>query len=731
MKYVSIRINLHLSPIIYNHPYSRPSLRMCQQKALRASRNMNSTNTNQQNNNNESTNDDKTQSQTSFLLTNEMKVSLPLDNSTIHTTQQAVQKFNGILSEQNVKDLTQYVIDGRTPINTPTITTIVANLKDKNNITISGVKSTQGNPVGTSNLGIEIETVEGGYKFTSDESKLTTILEKRLENDLGQQSEEGNRVFRSNVYTSMDVDSVMALQGKSRLCKTMEVLSELTYAYDPTSSNGVSNNNIFIFDYLDYNNTIIREMVNRHDPAYVITISETNSNDVKLAIARTAHVIGYFGTHDWIIVLSNCKNPLTCERCVLTYEDKPVDTNYSKLRYAQAANLHAHICKDLNYLQNTSIHLYSFADVYNWNSVSVTRSKCTATTYSASYVDADDFDSEITGANITLTTYPSLPLSRQKHNIQDYYTAIHALVEMKYRIKTPYGNCNFDFTVTNTPTIILPICDVGIRIARDKNMCKPLITETYAIEHRGLLANKLLTLAKYRAGRLLATITEVFGSLYNCRKLLNDLALFNSFWQIIDAQTVGIYKDEHLIGLVGHKRYDVTTYTSFITTKIRSTGTNSFTGVADPTNDNLTVEEYYPLAMYWRSDVFGLPEHDEYAYENKVCATTYVGYYEKYDDKIYYVSNGNVGRCQYQTTAGQYVNCDVLFISNYAVDKTVQIGMYSVPTVFKSKYFSNYVHSPLDKAQNNSIYPVSYGSRVYTSEIVKQDETSLESVLFG
>lgn len=704
---------------------------MCQQKALRASRNMNSTNTNEQTNQNNSNNSNESTTQSTFLLTNEMKVSLPLDNSTIHTTQQAVQKFNGILNEQNVKDLTKYVIDGRVPISTPTVTTIVANLKDKNNITVSGVKYTQGTPVASSNLGITIQSVEGGYKFTSDESKLTTILEKRLENDLGQQSEEGNRVFRSNVYVSMDVDSVLALQGKSRLCKTMEVLTELTYAYDPTSSSGVSNNNIFIFDYLDYNNTIIREIINRHDPLYVLTVSETNSTDVKLAIARIAHVLGYFGTHDWIIVLSNCKNPLTCERCVLTYEDKPIDTNYSKLRFAKAANLHAYICKELNYIQNTSLYLYSYADAYNWNSISTTRSKCTSTSFTANYVDADDFDTEITGADVALTTYPSLPLSRQKFNIQDYFTSLHALVEMKYRIKTPYGNSTFDLTTSNIPTIILPVCDVGVRIAQDKNMCKPLITKTYAIEHRGLLGNKLSTLARYRAGRLLAAISEIFGSLYNCRKILNNLALYNSFWQIIDAQTVGIYDDEHLIGLVGHPRYDVTSSTSFITTKIRSTGTNSFTGVADPTNDNLTVEEYYPLAMYWRSDVFGLPEHDEYAFENKVAPVSYVGLYEKYDDKLYFISNSTVGRCQYQTSAGQYVNCDVLFISNYAVDKTVQCGMYSVPTVFKSKLFSNYVHSPLDKQSANSIYPISYGTRVYTSEIVTQDEASLESILFG
>lgn len=694
------------------------------------STNNNNNNTNNNSNNNNNNNDTST---TNYLLTNEMKVSLPLDNSTIHTTQKAVEKFNGVLNHKNVQDLTEYVINGRTPIaSSKTVTQIIANNKDGNNISIKTVISTGLSPVAEKTSKLQnIEFVHGGYKFTSDESKLTTILEKRLENDLGQQSEEGNRIFRSNVYTSMNVDAVTALQGKSRMCKTMEVLTELMYAYNPGSLDWAGDNHVFIFDYLDYENTIVRELINRADPQNVITISETNPTDVKLAIARRSIVLGAFTTlKPYIFVLSNCKNPLKCERCVITYKDQPIDNHFSKLRYASAKNLHNYICNSMNFIQNITYYIYSYINIASWNSTNASRSKLVNATYEVDYINSTDYDSQVTGNNINVASPPSLPLSRQRFNIQDYYTALHILVELKYEIRTPYGRANFDLRKSGQPALILPICDAGIRIAHDKNMCKPLLTDTYYIEHRGLLANKVSVLANYRAGRLLSSVTEIFGSLYNCKKLLNNVMLYESFWGIIDAQTVGIYNDEHLIGLVGHKRYSFESSSEFIGNSNRS-ATDSFTAYTEPSNNDLIVEEYYPLAGYWRADVFGLPEHDEYSYENKVAPSGFHPFFDKYDDKIHFVTNGVVGRCQYQTTTSGFVSSDVYFVSNQSLVKTSGSGMYSVPTIFKTNYFTNYVDSPLDRATTDQLYPVCYGNRVYTSEIVEQEPTALESILFG
>lgn len=686
-------------------------------------------------NNNNNTNDNTNNEQTNndYFLTNEMKVSLPLDNNAIHTSQTAVQKFNGILSKKNLEDLTSFVIDGRVPINAdPTVTTIDARLKDNNHITITKTGVNQGSPIYGTAHAIDIESIEGGYKFSSDETQLTTIIEKRLENDLGQQSLEGNRVFRSNVYVSMDVDAALALQNKSRMCRTMEVLTELYYAYNPSNTLNTTTAGVFVFDHSDYDNSICREFINRIDPSRVITISETNSSDVILAIARRTVNLGIFSTSNdpWVILLTNANNPLKCDRCVISYDGKSIDTNYTKLRFASAVFLAQYCMARSNYVQGQTLHLYSLADLYNWNHVSATRSKLQATTVDTEYLDIVEFDDENWGSQIYFTTFPSLPLSREKFNIQDYYTCLHTLVEIVYQIKTPYGYCNFDLSTNTNKTLLLPICDVGLRIAHDKNMCKAIINKTYAIEHRGLLANKVATLGKYRAGRLLGTISEVFGSLYNCKKIMNNLALYNMFWQIIDAQTVGVWNDEHIIGLIGHKRYSFDSESTFIANKTRS-ATNDFAAVTDPTGDNLTVEEYYPIALYWRSDVFGLPEHDEYNFENHVAPSGYVGMFSKYDDKIYFTSAGAVGLTQYQTSAGQTVNCTVSFVSAYSNGKTAGAGMYQVPNVFKTNFFINYVDRPLDKQSSATVYPISFGTRVYRSEIIDQSESSLESILFG
>jgi hypothetical protein len=715
---------------------------------------MSEQNNNQTNQN--SNNDNDTTTEQTSLFTKDMESSLWYDNNNMYTSSEAVDQFNGIISHEKIKDLTEFVVDGAQPLPDNTIVTqVLPFVKDRGHNDMKKTNTLPFYPAKAEEDALHwnrTEWVEGGYKFTTDENKLTTMIDKRLENDLGQQSEEGNRVFRSNVYVSMDVDAALALEGKSRGCKTGEVILESEYAYSTPKIQYAADDNLtfVIIDHNDYDKSAVRFYLNNQPDECIITISETNERDVVAAIGRYVRALNKLVDFNvrkysrYFIVLSNASNPLRCNRCVLNINGNIIGDDFGKFRFGSSKQLAAATGKALNVIQNYNQYVYNYLEVADNNTSTYTGIKTLAATVNTSYTDYNGWNS-ITG---TAVTWPAvdgtMPLSRQKWNIQDYYTALHYLVEYHYKISTPYDATTGANKYSDWSLLLprsdyygaskLPVCDYAVRVAFDKNMCKPINDHTHYIEHRGILANKLKVLANYRAGRLCACISETFGSFYNL-KLIKDMELITMFHEILDAQTVGIYETDHLIGMVAHVKYSPDD-PDYIANGTRSTINNLWYGTADPNDGTLLVEEYWPIPSYWRSDTFGLPTVDELDYEvNIIPAASQVGW-KTPDKKKYYVYQGTIAKITYQfdkTVAP--IHADVIFQAKLSGHwKSNDYGMYTCPGLFSCDCILSIEDRPnISNTQNagSAWYAICTGNRMYNTLLNKNFGTTNRSKLFG
>lgn len=700
-------------------------------------------------------------SSTSYLLTADMEASLWYDNNAMSTNAKIVEQFNGVISRDNLKTLTEYVVDSSQVI--PSANKLLAikpPLKQRGNVPVESVNNANATPA-QANVDEthwnRTQWNDGGYKFTTDENKLTTIIEKRLENDLGQQSEEGNRVFRSNVYVSMDVDAALALQNKSRVCKTGEVILESEYAYstpkvDYTKDSKAS---IMIIDHHDYDNSSVRFYLSQQVPECVVTISETNAYDVIAAIGRyvrsldTLIDVGTQQHERYFILLSNATNPLRCSRCVVNINGNIIGDNFTKFRFGDIKQIAAATGKALNYIQNYTQSVYNILEIDNNNTTVNMGFKTYAADVNTTYTTYNGWNS-LTGTTVTWPLVDgTLPLSRQKWNIQDYYTAIHYLVEYHYKISTPYDYyvspnpkkfadwSLLYYTSNNYGASTIPVSDYLLRVALDKKMCSALNNHTHCVEHRGILGNKLHTLANYRAGRLLACISETFGSLFNLTKL-TDLGIVTIYNQLLDAQTIGIYGDDHLIGMISHVKYSPTS-PDFVANNPLATTLWNFQPPLnpDPTNGDLLVEEYYPLACYWRSDAFGLPSSDDLDYKvQSFGAGISIGWKDGVKGVTYYTKDGIVGKATYQfDTTVDPISANVYYRSRFGFAngfKNYGSGMYQVPSLFLiSDYFFDYKERPNIDGYNNWVYPICYGDRIYATKLNQNIGTDLVSKLFG
>lgn len=726
---------------------------------------------NNNNNNTQNLNENETETTVSELnkfMTKEMEMNLPFDNSAIHTSPNAVNMFNKDISKENLRDLTTYIVDSVDVLPaTEKVLTINAKLKQRGNVPILGViNSTNVRPaVSKTDVGKWDKTVwiNGGYKITQDTTTLPTIIESRLENDLGQQSVEGNRVFRSNVYVPFDVDGTLALENVDRVCKTGEVILESEYAYSsPKCSFANDKVKIVIVDYEDYEDTSLRFFLNTQAPETIFTINETNASDAIASIGRYARTIQSLQTatpkHEiYFIVLSNVKNPLRCARCVVNINDNLVGNDFKKFRFGSVRQIAAATGKRLNYIQNYVQYEYNYLEVNGDNYVQYAGCKTFSQANNTTYTDYTTWNA-VTGNALTWpTTDCTMPCSRQKWNIQDYYTALHYLVEYHYKVATPYTSGTssapepsdwnlLKYSSDDYGYVTIPISDYMCRVAMDKKLCTPVLDETHYIEHRGILANKLKTLAYYRSGALLTCISSVFGSLYNLLKL-NDLELVNYVNEILDAQTCGILKlgsknsdnnEEHLFGMLGHFKF-YPSNPDLIMTNVRSGSSVSgfYAPVQDPTNDDLVYEEYWPISAYWRADTFGLPACDELEYEVEYYDANNAIGWKDMDDKKYYVSRTTF-QCQikYQLDPQQSPKSANLIYYSLLNDntKSAESGMFRKFGLLNTGIFTNVIFRPgydSTGSSNNYTYPICYGHRWYSPKLQTERSANLRSQLFG
>lgn len=726
----------------------------------------NNLNNNTQNEN--SNNSETTVSELNKFMTKEMEMNLPYDNSSIHTSPEAINMFNKNISKENLKDLTTYIVDGVEVLpNEEKLLVIDASLKQRGNVPITAsYNNTQYRPaIAKTDVGKWDKTIwiKGGYKITQDTTTLPTIIESRLENDLGQQSVEGNRVFRSNVYVPFDIEGTLSLENVDRVCKTGEVILESEYAYSsPKSDFSDDKIQIVIVDYEDYENTSIRFFLNKQDPETIFTISETNASDAIAAIGRYARTIGSLQTSApkhtiYFIVLSNVKNPLRCARCVVNINDNLIGNDFGKFRFGSVRQIAAATGKCLNYIQNYVQYEYNYLEVNGDTYIQHAGCKTFSQVNNTAFTDYAAWNA-LTGNALTWpTTDCTMPCSRQKWNIQDYYTALHYLVEYHYKIATPYttGSSSnpeasdwnlLKFSSDNYGYVTVPISDYICRVALDKKLCTPVLDETHFIEHRGILGNKLKILANYRAGALLDCISSVFGSLFNMLKIV-DLEMVSYINEIIDAQTCGILKlgsknadnnEEHLLGMLGHFKFYPSNPDLIMTNARGSRAITGFTQVADPTNDDLVYEEYWPISTYWRSDTFGLPACDELEFEvNYYDNNNAIGWREM-DDKQYYVSHDNF-KCQikYQLDPLQDPKSANLIYNSYVFlsnGKTDSAGMFRKFGLLNTDAFTDVIFRPgtyTSVSATSHSYPICYGHRWYTPKLQTERSSNLRSKLFG
>lgn len=676
--------------------------------------------------------------------------SLKYDNSSMRTSMKAAQTFYGQLSKDNINNMVKYLLDGSetVPAN-PEIVQVAMNTLGTDYVSSSGVTTDNSTLVDLAPTvgykATKIKWVEGGYRFLATDEGMSGLMSKRLENDLGQQTQGANYVFRSNDYVSIDVASRLAIEGKTRVCKTLEVASELWYNYNPTVLFGVQTNAhtpnrpVFIFDYEDYNTTAIQQWLDKIPSNCVFVINETKAYDAVAAIGRILNGGYYFYLNDapMVFFLSNAQNPIRCERCVINIQDY-IMNNQHKLRFGDTAEIQVMIQRYLGF-NNVTARYYAVAELEMDGTYTDGRYIIQTTQNTTNFDTVAQFDAVTWGTFITNPTPSHYPLSSQKYNNKDIFTGLCLLTETLYDICTPHGYCDFNLqrrqtssTVGNYGYATVPVCDWLVRVAMDKGVIQPIVNKTHKLNNRSVLAQKIKIFATYKAGRLLGCISEVFGSLNNLSRF-SYLGLQNAVTYMLDAQNCGYYDQEFLIGLVGHLPFSPSSPTAIYAISGSQTGVGSY---ANGSNDtiNVHVTEYAPIAAYWRVDLFGSPIASDVSVSNERWNSTISAGWRDLDKKRYVCdTTSNIATVSYRfDNTGNFTNANLIFNSYYnGNNKLTTYGILQLPSMLWDKNsFICAKFRPNAIGISSGTYPIMYSNQHLAQVYDNGSTDSYEDILF-
>lgn len=675
---------------------------------------------------------------------------LKYDNSSMRTSIKAAQTYYGQLSKDNIQNMVKYLLDGSetVPAN-PEIVQVSVNTLGTDYVASTGIATDNSTLVSLApTVGYKtnkVKFVDGGYRFLATDEGMSGLMSKRLENDLGQQTQGANYVFRSNDYVSIDVASRLAIEGKTRVCKTLEVTSELWYNYDPTVTFGLQTSAhkvqkpVFIFDYEDYNTSALQQWLDKVRSNYVYVINETKAYDAISAVGRIlTHGYHFHPDQDpMIFFLSNAQNPLRCGRCVINIQDY-IMNDPNKLRFGDYKEIHVMLQKYLGF-HNTLAYYYAVAEIEMDGSFTDGRYIMTSTANSFAFNDVNQFDTTTWGSLISDPTPANYPLSTQKYNNKDVFTGLCLLTEILYDICTPHGYCDFNLqkrqtsgTVGNYGYATIPVCDWLVRVAMDKGVIQPIVNKTHKLNNRSVLAQKIKIFATYKAGRLLGCISEVFGSLNNLSRF-KYLGLQNAVTYMLDAQNCGYYDQEFLIGLIGHLPFSPTNATAIYAISGSQTGVGSY-GNGSNNTTNVHVSEYAPIAAYWRVDLFGSPIASDVNVYNERWTTTISAGWRDLDKKRYVCDTAtNLATISYRfDNTGNFTNANLVFNSYYnGNNKATTYGILQLPSMLWDKNsFICAKFRPNAINVSSGTYPIMYSNQHLAQVYDNGSTDSYEDILF-
>jgi len=681
--------------------------------------------------------------------------SLLYDNPAMRTSQKAAQCFYGVLSDENISNMVNFLLNGSetVPANPEYISVNIASLGTDY---VSGGRPSTGNGTLISSSTSSQKSaksnrmtfVDGGYKFMATDEGMSGLISKRLENDLGQQTQGANYVFRSNDYVSIDVAARLAIDGKSRVCRTLEVINELYYNMYPTVETFTSfqtqtvQHPTFVFDFEDYNTTALQQWLDKIPNEQILVINETKPYDAVAAIGRMLNSHrGFIATNKPIIFfLSNCRNPLKSSRCVINI-DGYIMNDQTKARFHDYNRLPV-ICQRYLGLINITYYDYSIAEICMDGTISDSRSFIQKTSNAnANYKNTVEYDAMTLGASIDPPSFGNYPMSTQKFVTKDIFTALCFLAEYEYNVCTPHGDCDFALSKYVSGSgrrpygiVTLPVCDWLIRVAQDKKIIEPIVNKTHKLNNRNVLAQKLKIFANFKAGRLLNCVSEVFGSLNNLSRFRN-LGLIAGVTHLIDAQNVGIYDGETLIGLVAHIPFDPLATDGIYNISLTPTATGSFANGSTNTTD-IIISEYAPIASYWRIDLFGDPVKSDVNVKNERWDPSISAGFRPIDHERYVVSTNitNFGYCSYRfDNSGGYNQVKLVFESLYNGDnKLTTSGICQLPSfLWKKDSFADIRFRPSSYGIVNGVYPIMYSHQHLSQVYDNGSSDSWEDVLFA
>lgn len=673
----------------------------------------------------------------------------------MRTTQKAAQCFYGVLSDENISNMVNFLLNGSetVPANPEYIS---VNLPSLGTDYVSGGHPATGNGVLISSVtssqrsakSYRMTFTDGGYKFMATDEGMSGLISKRLENDLGQQTQGANYVFRSNDYVSIDVAARLAIDGKSRVCRTLEVINELYYNLYPTvtafpsSQNKVVEHPTFIFDFEDYNTTALQQWLDKIPNEQILVINETKPYDAVSAIGRMLNSHrGFIATNKPIIFfLSNCRNPLKSSRCVINI-DGYIMNEQTKCRFHDYNRLPV-ICQRYLGLINIAYHDYSIAEICMDGTITDSRSYIQKVAIpNINYTTTVEYDAVTWGTSIDPPHFGNYPMSTQKFITKDIFTALCFLAEHEYNVCTPHGDCDFALSKYVSGSgrrpygvVTIPVCDWLIRVAQDKKIIEPIVNKTHKLNNRNVLAQKLKIFANFKAGRLLNCVSEVFGSLNNLSRFRN-LGLIAGVTHLIDAQNVGIYDGETLIGLIAHVPFDPLATDGIYNIGSTPTATGSFANGSTNTTD-IIVSEYAPIASYWRIDLFGDPVKSDVNVKNERWDPSISAGFRAIDHERYVVSTDitNFGYCSYRfDNSGGYNQVKLVFESLYNGDnKLTTSGICQLPSfLWKKDTFADIRFRPSSYGIVNGVYPIMYSHQHLSQVYDNGSSDSWEDVLFA
>lgn len=681
--------------------------------------------------------------------------SLIYDNPAMRTSQKAAQCYYGILSDDNISNMVNFLLNGSetVPANPELISVNVASLgtdyvsggkpQTGNGTIITATTSSQKNT-----KSLRMTYTDGGYKFMATDEGMSGLISKRLENDLGQQTQGANYVFRSNDYVSIDVAARLAIDGKSRVCRTLEVINELYYNMYPTVSpfssfiTQIVEYPVFIFDYEDYNTSALQQWLDKIPNEQILVVNETKPYDAVAAIGRMMNSNRGFNNSSQIMIffLSNCRNPLRSNRCVINI-DGYVMNDPSKCRFHDRRILPV-ICQRYLGLINIQYYDYSIAEINMDGTISGDRSFIQKTSISgANYNTVSEYDNMTLGTLIDPPSFGNYPMSTQKYVTKDIFTGLCFLAEYEYNVCTPHGDCDFALSKYVSGSgrrpygiVTIPVCDWLIRVAQDKKIIEPIVNKTHKLNNRNVLAQKLKIFATFKAGRLLNCISEVFGSINNLARFRN-LGLLAGVTHLIDAQNVGIYDGETLIGLVAHVPFDPMNVDGIYNIAISPSATGSYANGTTNTTD-IIVSEYAPIASYWRVDLFGDPIKSDVNVRNERWDPNISAGFRAPDHERYVMAtNANgFGYCSYRfDNSGGYNQVKLVFESPYNGEtKLTTSGICQLPTfLWKKDTFSDIRFRPSSYGISTGVYPIMYSHQHLAQVYDNGSSDTWEDVLFA